>query len=351
MIFRRYSPRQKRHVWCINITVDGQRIRSSGFATKQEAEEAVAALRLRQRARRFGLEIDSPEITLAELLQARKRDTVYTSTYSKKRLLGYFEDFVLATGPEVPVKAITLSHLRDHRERLSAKFKPATVRVRMAGAISALNAAGSYFPALEGYVCPRLRGGAPVRGRNVLVPRTEFLKLLDALRASDRPKHPLVADVLELLALTGARVSEILNLQTKQIDLDRQTITLHGKGDYVRVIPLSPRAAQLLAGWTPGQIDYPSLRQMAMLRAQKVGIKFSGETNWHIHDIRHTAASVLAESGTSHSVIAALLGHTLGGVTARYTHASMKALRDAVLVLEGWCKPRPTLSLVQKVTG
>lgn len=344
MIFRVFSKRQKRHTWAINLTVDGQRIRHSGFATKQEAEEAVAALRLRQRARRFGLEIDSPEITLAELLTARRRDPATASSSTRSRALHFFEDFVALTGPEVPVKSVSLSHLRAYREGLH--HKPATIQFKMGGVIAALNAAGTYFPELEGYACPRLRGLA-VKGRSVLVPRTEFLKLLEALRASDRPNHPRIADVLELLALTGARVSEILNLDARQIDLDRQVVTIHAtKTNTTRLIPLSPRAAQLLAGWTPPPFSYFSMRHSAMLRAKRIGITLHGAETWHIHDIRHTAASILAEAGTSHSVIAALLGHTLAGTTARYTHASLKALRDAVLVLEGWCTPRPALSLV-----
>ena len=65
-----------------------------------------------------------------------------------------------------------------------------------------------------------------------------------------------------------------------------------------------------------------------------------GMDSWRIHDIRHTVASVLAESGINQKIIADLLGHSLGGMTSRYTHSTLPALRAASAVLESYWSGR-----------
>jgi integrase len=80
---------------------------------------------------------------------------------------------------------------------------------------------------------------------------------------------------------------------------------------------------------------YGSVRQVLVVVCRAKKIPFGG-SSWRIHDIRHTAASVLAEASVSHSIIAALLGHRLGGVTALYTHATLTALNQAVDILAAY---------------
>ena len=76
-----------------------------------------------------------------------------------------------------------------------------------------------------------------------------------------------------------------------------------------------------------------TMRLTVEIVARQIGIPL-GRDRWVLHDIRHTAASVLAEAGISHSIIATVLGHRLGGMTAIYTHATLQALKDAMNVLE-----------------
>jgi integrase len=54
----------------------------------------------------------------------------------------------------------------------------------------------------------------------------------------------------------------------------------------------------------------------------------------NFHLLRHTCATLLAETGASETVIAAILGHSGGSVTRRYTHATLPAMREAVERLE-----------------
>ena len=62
----------------------------------------------------------------------------------------------------------------------------------------------------------------------------------------------------------------------------------------------------------------------------------NGTRHIHPHLLRHTLATLISEEGYSEAVIADILGHSKGGtVTRRYTHATEKAKRNAVIAVEG----------------
>ncbi|MGA9769053.1 MAG: tyrosine-type recombinase/integrase [Blastocatellia bacterium] len=65
-------------------------------------------------------------------------------------------------------------------------------------------------------------------------------------------------------------------------------------------------------------------------RAKLVDLRF--------HDLRHTFATRLAETGTDMPPLAALLGHRSFDMTKRYAHATDMNLRRAVSVLEGYAE-------------
>lgn len=335
MIHRVKSKRQKKYVWAINITCDGQRIRQSGFNTRDEAEDAVAAIRLRQRSRRLGLEIAEAEITLGQLLKARNKDKAASDTRMRTVMLASFIAFVKHAGDDLPVRSVKLTHL--HRYRDTCTGGRAALNNKMAGVIATLNAAPRYFPELEGYRAPRMTKFR-LPGRSVLVPRKEFQALLTALRTGTRAHGPEVAAVIEMLSLTGARVGEILSLEPKQIDWERELLTIIATKTRTtkptRLIPLTPRMSALLHNWQKPTVTYYTLHKVFSRTRQSLP---DAGPRWRVHDLRHNCASLLAEAGVSHAIIAEMLGHALAGVTARYTHATIPALRQAALVLERWC--------------
>src|SRR5262249_43796982 len=57
--------------------------------------------------------------------------------------------------------------------------------------------------------------------------------------------------------------------------------------------------------------------------------KAAGLVNAHLHDLRHTYASLLASAGVSLPMVGALLGHTVWQTTLRYTHLYEAPLREA----------------------
>lgn len=334
-IYQVISKRTGRKVWAVDVTIDGVRHRRSDFATRQDAIDAIAGLRMTARSVRYGIASSKATITLGDLLEAREADPICNSSRNRKRLKGFFRSFVEFCGSRTPVRDVTLARMREFRDTmLRTSLKPSTIEFHMAGVVGALNSGPLYFPELETFKAPTLPSLVTV-SRSTLVPRAELLAVVGALRAPHRYQHTreAAADVLEMLQLTGARVSEVCSLTRKDVHFDRHIFTLYGSKTHShRTLPTTPSIEMILRR----RAVFPSaqaMSQVVKLVAPDVGLEIGRDT-WVMHDIRHTAASVLAEAGISHSIIATVLGHRLGGMTAIYTHATLQALKDAMSVLE-----------------
>jgi site-specific recombinase XerD len=148
---------------------------------------------------------------------------------------------------------------------------------------------------------------------------------------------------------TGARVSELIALQVRDVLLDRQTaVHLHGKGRKQRVIPLWANTAAELRAWlnrinsTHDAPVFPNKNGTAMTRsgvrdrlnravtaAQHSCPSLRGQ---HVspHTIRHSTAVHLLQSGTDLAVIALWLGHSSPAVTHQYLEVDL-ATKEATL--------------------
>jgi integrase len=183
-------------------------------------------------------------------------------------------------------------------------------------------------------------GENPCRGieRNHEVMRKEFLskEQLDALsKTLVDHEDQQCANVLRMLLLTGARKGEVLSMRWDNIRdgrWNRPSSSTKQKRDHH--VPLSAPAQQLLASIPrEGTWVFPShsgAGHRVSIERPWVGIrKSAGLGDIHIHDLRHTYASVLASAGVSLLTIGALLGHSQPQTTQRYAHLVDDALRQA----------------------
>lgn len=148
------------------------------------------------------------------------------------------------------------------------------------------------------------------------------------------------ADLFRLLALTGARLSEIKDLTWTEIDRARRMIVLepdrHKTGRTgKKVINLNVPALEILerrsnqTAWVfpkvapfEGPIEVPRrFWNLLVERAGCVGLR--------IHDLRHTFASLLIKDGHTLAFVQKALGHSRPEVTARYAHLKDDATRAA----------------------
>jgi integrase/recombinase XerD len=162
--------------------------------------------------------------------------------------------------------------------------------------------------------------------------------------------------LLRTLYNTGARVSEIINVRIKDVNLDRTPfITIHGKGRKERTIPLWRSTARLLRHWLREIVNeqeyplFPDARGNPLSRSGvqyrlKVAVDRSAQScpslnrrNVSPHTIRHSTAMHLLQSGTDLSAIALWLGHENPTTTHMYMEADLAMKEKALNGL-----PQPT---------
>ncbi len=141
---------------------------------------------------------------------------------------------------------------------------------------------------------------------------------------------------LRMLIFTGARLSEILTLTWAMVDLENGMLRLPDSKTGAKVIFLNPPAIRLLKVLPEIQDNpyvFPGDRENdRLVNLEKPWRKIrdkAGLPNVRIHDLRHTFASMAAQSGLSLQVVGALLGHTHPSTTKRYSHFGTQPLLDS----------------------
>jgi len=154
------------------------------------------------------------------------------------------------------------------------------------------------------------------------------------------------AAMVEVLYASGARVAELCGLDLSDIDYDRQTIRVLGKGNKERTIPLGNPAMRALnlylkeardtlknaqsanavfLGVRGKRIDQRTVRTVVYNALQAIeGIERMGP-----HALRHSAATHLLEGGADLRTVQEILGHASLATTQIYTHVSTERLQKA----------------------
>ena len=167
----------------------------------------------------------------------------------------------------------------------------------------------------------------------------ELSRLASALAAYP---NQTTADAVRLLLLTGARRGEVLTMTWDQVDQKRGTWikpSAHTKQKKDHSVPLWLGALAILENLQQRRKQGEPHVFPGRSRAERPAVelkscwlavsKAAGITGCRVHDLRHTYASLLVNSGHSLPLIGALLGHTQAKTTQRYAHLSDAALREA----------------------
>jgi integrase/recombinase XerC len=150
--------------------------------------------------------------------------------------------------------------------------------------------------------------------------------------------------MLEVLYASGIRVSELCGLNLGDIDQSRNTLSVIGKGDRQRVVPLGIPAIKALQNYlsngrseflnnksadavflgTRGKrIDQRTVREVVYEAMKAVGATMGP------HGLRHSAATHLLEGGADLRTVQEILGHASLATTQIYTHVSPERLQSA----------------------
>ena len=151
--------------------------------------------------------------------------------------------------------------------------------------------------------------------------------------------------VIELLFATGARVSEICLLKSKDIDLDAQTVRILGKGSKERIIQIENydvlsilnRYKALFADYIQSDGYFFLNNRKQRLSEQSVrtvirNLEKQINSDIHItpHMFRHSVATMLLEEDVDIRYIQKILGHSSITTTQIYTHVTSSKQREII---------------------
>ena len=155
--------------------------------------------------------------------------------------------------------------------------------------------------------------------------------------------------ILELLYGCGLRVSELVNLELNNIDMNAKFLRCSGKGSKERIVPLGGKAVKALEEFLPhreylinkfklaGKRLLISENGKAVTRQDIYNfIRKQGEKiHKHIspHTLRHSFATHLLENGADLRIVQELLGHSDVATTQLYTHISKKRLKEVYFAI------------------
>ncbi|MCC2593314.1 tyrosine recombinase XerC [Tessaracoccus sp. OS52] len=261
----------------------------------------------------------------------------------------YLSDLrALAGYAQRPPAQVTLQTLRAWLADMSeAGAAPATVQRRVA----CVRGFFSWAVKVEGLLAvdPASRLRAPKRQRRL--PKVPSASAVGDSLESTRTRvaegeGPIAARdlaLVELLYASGLRVSELCGIGLRDVDTERGTVRVMGKGGKERSVPMGAPARRALEEWLAvrdlvavtaspdlvflgargGRLD-PRVARRVVHEATRAGGAEVGP-----HGLRHAMATHLLEGGADLRSVQELLGHSSVATTQIYTHVTSQRLRDA----------------------
>ena len=162
----------------------------------------------------------------------------------------------------------------------------------------------------------------------------------DALALRDRA-------VLEMLYATGARISELCDLNIDDLDRDNRVVRLFGKGSKERLVPYGSMAAARLDEYLEQRFllepdFWRDQRDRDAVFLTNTGRRLNRQKAWHIvrdagiaagiketlspHTLRHSCATHMLEHGADLRIVQEMLGHATISTTQIYTKVSKEML-------------------------
>lgn len=300
--------------WRVRICVHGYGIICKSFPTKLEAQRWASFTEAAARGRTLAV---SREATLADLIDEY-------SPKAKKSTNALLRHWRSALG-SLRLRDVTPALIAKHRDLLlgapTHSFRQKTVKPRSPSTVlhylAALSSAFR-FGIRELHWCEsnpvsNVSKPAPSRWRTRFLSDEERSNLLEKCKY-----HPHLYAAVLLSVTTGIRAGELYRLTWKDIDEnDRWAILPITKNGDARGVPLTHQALVALRALPKVEERiFPS----DLTKSWRGAMKRAALENFRWHDLRHSAASHMAKSGTNSVEIATLLGHRTLGMVRRYAH-------------------------------
>lgn len=169
--------------------------------------------------------------------------------------------------------------------------------------------------------------------------------LLNAVPAGDGASQINIRDraLLEMLYSTGARITELLDLDVDDLDREQRMLLVRGKGGKERIVPLGRPALQAVERYLVRARPSLNKKGSPALFLNNRGARLGRQSGFKIvaqaadaaglqhvspHSLRHSFATHLLEGGADIRVVQELLGHASVATTQIYTKVSPEHLRE-----------------------
>ncbi len=152
--------------------------------------------------------------------------------------------------------------------------------------------------------------------------------------------------IIDFMYSTGCRVSELINVEESDIDIEEAFVRLEGKGSKQRIVPLGSKVVINLENYLPLRNkdrknknnklfiskSYKNLDRTAVFRIIKsTGIKAGINKELYPHILRHSAATHMLEGGCDLRTVQEFLGHSSVSTTQIYTKVTKAFLEEAFI--------------------
>jgi integrase/recombinase XerD len=285
------------------------------------------------------------------LRNERGQSELTQKTYAAQ--LNAFAEWAAAQGI-AEWSAVTLLHLMDfiRRERVrplktepdnpASRLSPESVYLE----IAALRAFYRYCEA-EKKLSSNPAENLSLPRHGMRLPKSLSDEEIEALLELDEPENPAsLCDraILELAYSSGLRLAELRSIRLEQLRLESGFITVIGKGNKERIVPVGSKAVEAIQRYlgAKGRPKLVTPKSPSNVFLTQRGTPFAASTMWlrikervrragiarniTPHMLRHSFATHLLDHGADLRVIQELLGHASVATTELYTHVSGRRL-------------------------
>ena len=152
--------------------------------------------------------------------------------------------------------------------------------------------------------------------------------------------------IIDFMYSTGCRVSELINVEESDIDIEEAFVRLEGKGSKQRIVPLGSKVVINLENYLQLRNkdrknknnklfiskSYKNLDRTAVFRIIKsTGVKAGINKELYPHILRHSAATHMLEGGCDLRTVQEFLGHSSVSTTQIYTKVTKAFLEEAFI--------------------
>ncbi len=325
-------------VWWMSFIYKGKRYRKS-----TETEDRKLARRIYDKVKgeiaegKWFERLPGEERTFREMMQkyldeyASKKVSARSFQGYAKKPISYLGDYLVS---EITPKIINEYKIRRRNDGVG----PSTINRELATMKRAFNLAIKEWEWIRDNPVSRVSMEEENNRRDRWLTYEEEERLLEVC--------PEWLKELVIFALnTGMRLSEILSLEWRAVDLFRKTITVFkSKNKELRTIPINDTVFEILKNKAKVKsiktnlVFYTDKHTMFLKtsvdHAFKKALKKASIKDFRFHDLRHTFATRLVQSGIDLYKVQSLLGHKSPFMTQRYAHHYPESLRDGVEVLD-----------------